>query len=76
MFCYISSNWKGQPLISVEVVIKLISSTTTAKGLKIACVKDDNYYELGIKVSEEEMSKLNIKRYKFHGDWNYKIRPQ
>ena len=76
MFCYISSNWRGQPLISVEAVINLISSTTTSKGLKIVCIKDDNYYELGIKVSEDEMSLLNIKRFKFHGDWNYKIRPQ
>jgi len=76
MFCFISSNWKGQPLISVEAVINLISNTTTSKGLKIVCVKDDNHYELGIKVSDKEMSLLNITRYKFHGDWNYKIRPQ
>jgi hypothetical protein len=76
MFCFISSNWKGQPLISVEVVIKLISNTTTAKGLKIVCLKDDKYYELGIKVSDEELAHLSILRYKFHGDWNYRIRPR
>jgi hypothetical protein len=76
MFCFISSNWKGQPLISVETVINLISNTTTSKGLKIVCIKDDSYYELGIKVSDEEIAKLNITRYKFHGDWNYKISPQ
>ena len=75
MFCFISKNWRGTPLISIETVINLISNTTTSKGLKIICVKDDNKYELGVKVTEEEMSKFNLKKDKFHGDWNYTIRP-
>ena len=49
MFCFISKNWQGMPLISIEAVINLIRNTTTKKGLKIVCVKDDNKYELGIK---------------------------
>jgi hypothetical protein len=73
MFCYISKNWRGRPLISIETVIELISNTTTAKGLKIVCVKDENKYELGAKVTDEELAGLNITRDAFHGDWNYII---
>jgi len=73
MFCYISKNWRGRPLISIETVIELISSTTTSKGLKIVCVEDDNKYELGTKVTDEELAGINITKDIFHGDWNYKI---
>jgi transposase len=76
MFCFISKNWRGRPLISVEAVIELISNTTTSKGLKIICIKDDKDYELGIKVTDKELAALNITRDVFHGDWNYKISPQ
>jgi transposase len=76
MFCFISKNWRGRPLISVETVIELISNTSTSKGLKIVCVEDKNKYELGIKVSEEELAELNITRDAFHGDWNYIISPE
>ena len=75
MFCFISKNWRGTALISIETVINLISNTSTSKGLKIICVKDENKYELGVKVTEEEMSKFNLKKDKFLGDWNYTIRP-
>lgn len=76
MFCYISKNWRGRPLISIETVIELISNTYTSKGLKIVCVKDDNSYELGTKVTDEELAKINITRDTFHGDWNYAILPK
>jgi len=76
LFCFISKNWRGTPLISVETVINLISSTTTSKGLKVICVKDDNKYELGTKVTDDEIVALNMKKDIFHGDWNYTIRPQ
>ena len=76
MICYISKTWRGTPLISIETVIKLITSTATSKGLKIVCIKDDNTYELGTKVTDEELSKLNLIRDKFHGDWNYVIYPK
>jgi transposase len=75
MFCYISKNWRGRPLISIETVIELISNTTTSKGLKILCVEDKNTYELGIKVTDEEFAEINITRDAFHGDWNYYISP-
>jgi len=76
MFCFISKNWRGRPLISIKTVIELIENTTTSKGLKIVCVKDSSKYELGTKVSDEELTKINITRDSFHGDWNYMISPK
>jgi transposase len=75
MFCYISKNWRGKPLISVEAVIQLIASTTTAKGLRIVCVKDDRHYDLGTVVTDEEFAEINITRDDILGNWNYAILP-
>jgi len=75
MFCYISKNWRGKPLISVEAVIHLISSTTTSKGLKITCIKDDRNYELGTVVTDEEFAAINIRKEETLGTWNYSILP-
>jgi hypothetical protein len=76
MFCFISKNWRGRPLISVETVVELIAKTTTSKGLNIVCVEDKNKYELGTKITDEELAELSITRDVFHGDWNYSISPQ
>jgi hypothetical protein len=76
IFCFISKNGRGRPLISVETVIELIANTTTVKGLKIVYVKDENKYELGTKITDEELAELNITRDIFHGDWNYIISPK
>jgi hypothetical protein len=57
-------------------VIELIANTATSKGLKIVCVKDENKYEPGTKITDEELAKLNITRDVFHGDWNYIISPK
>jgi len=51
----------------------MIRNTTTKKGLKIVCVRDDNKYELSIKVTDEELAQINIVKDAFHGDWNYVI---
>jgi transposase len=75
MFCYISSHWKGQPLINVETVIQLIGSTTTTKGLKIICVKDTTVYKIGKKVSDKDFMAINIKAVKILPAWNYIISP-
>jgi len=75
MFCHITENWRGRPLDSRAVVVNLISSTSTEAGLHIKAVLDDRTYATGIKVTDEEMSNLAIKPYRFHGDWNYKIKP-
>lgn len=75
MFCFISKNWRGKPLVSVEVIVHLIASTTTSKGLKIVCIEDKTHYELGAVVTDEEFAAINIVREKFHGNWNYAILP-
>ena len=76
MFSYISQNWRGRPLESHEVIINLIGSTTTKKGLKIECVLDTNKYEKVIKIDDKQMDSINIIRNEFHGDWNYIIKSQ
>ena len=76
MFCYITQNWRGRPLLSREVVVNLIGNTTTAGGLKIHAALDENTYQPGIKVSDQELAELAIEREDFHGEWNYKIMPR
>lgn len=76
LFSFISMNWKGQPLVSHEVIVNLIKATTTAEGLTVDAEVDDSIYPSGIKVSDEEMKQLNLKRESFHGDWNYTISPR
>jgi transposase len=76
MFCYISKNWRGRPLVSVEAVVELISSTTTSKGLTISCLPDDREFVLGTKVTDEEMAAMNMVPDAFQGCWNYTICPR
>lgn len=76
MFCHISKNWRGRPLESREIVINLIGSTTTKTGLKIKAMLDENNYEIGEKVSNEELLSLALQQKQFHGEWNYSIQPQ
>ena len=76
MFCFISKNWRGRPLISVETVINLINNTTTKQGLEIVCMLDENTYEKGIKVTDEQLELININKHDFHGEWNYFISPR
>ncbi|MGH2371905.1 MAG: ISAzo13 family transposase [bacterium] len=76
LFSFISSNWRGEPLRDYETIVKLISRTATAKGLKVTCRLDRRKYPTGRKVTDEEMQRLNLERHKFHGDWNYTIRPR
>jgi hypothetical protein len=75
LFSFISSNWRGEPLRDYETIVNLISKTTTAKGLKVICRLDRRKYPTGRKVSDEEMKRVNVKRNRFHGNWNYVIRP-
>ena len=75
MFCHITQNWRGRPLVSHEVVINLIAATTTKKGLKIQAELDKGRYPTGITVSDEELEAVNLNRADFHGDWNYRIIP-
>jgi hypothetical protein len=75
MFCHITANWRGKPLKSRAVVVSLIGATTTTQGLRIQAVLDAGHYPTGIKVSDAEMSALQIEPAAFHGDWNYTILP-
>lgn len=75
LFSYISMNWRGQPLISHEVIINLIAGTTTRRGLKVHAELDSTAYPPGIKVSDAEFEKIRITRDEFHGEWNYRIDP-
>ena len=76
LFCHITENWRGQPLISRETVVELIASTKTKTGLTVRCHLDTRTYPKGIKVSDEEMASLNIKGDAFHPQWNYTISPR
>ena len=75
LFSFISSNWRGQPLQDYETVVKLIARTTTAKGLKVTCRLDRRKYPIGRKVTDEEMQQVHLARARFHGEWNYTIKP-
>ena len=75
LFSFISSNWRGEPLRDYETVVKLIAGTTTVKGLKVTCRLDRRKYPTGVEVTEEQMERINLERNKFHGEWNYVIKP-
>jgi len=76
LFCFLSKNWRGRPLTTYEVIVNLIASTTTKTGLVVRAALDCNRYETGIEVSDEEFARLRIRRAKFHGEWNYTIKPR
>src|SRR5512147_1684333 len=76
LFCFITQNWRGRPLVSLQAIVSLIAATTTRTGLKVHCEIDPNSYPAGIKVTNAEMDAINIQRHEFHGDWNYTISPQ
>lgn len=75
LFCYISKNWQGQPLIDIETVVNLISSTTTKTGLEVVCKVDQNTYETGLKITKEQKETINIIFVGPNEKWNYIIRP-
>jgi Rhodopirellula transposase DDE domain len=76
MFCHITRNWRGRPLLSHAVVVNLIGSTKTKTGLHIQAELDTNSYESGIKVSDEELATVRMEKAAFHGEWNYTISPK
>jgi len=72
---FIAQNWRGKPLISHEVIVNLITATTTKSGLRVECQLDRNQYQTGIKVPDSQMETLNLVPHDFHGEWNYSIFP-
>ena len=68
-------NWRGQPLKSHQVIVDLISSTTTATGLTVRCTLDTGEYPTGISYSEADVAALDLERHDVHGEWNYTLHP-
>jgi hypothetical protein len=75
LFCHITQNWRGRPLVSHDVIVKLIASTTTAQGLKVQAALDRRQYPLKKKVTPQDLSQVHLLPSGFHGDWNYTIAP-
>jgi hypothetical protein len=76
LFCHITQNWRGQPLVSREAIVNLIGSTTTRTGLIVRVALDPERYPTGIKVSDEELAAVQLTPHEFRGDWNYTIKPR
>jgi len=75
LFSHISMNWRGRPLVSHEVIVKLIGKTSTQQGLRVKAKLDKRKYPTKIKVSDQEMKQIKLKPHTFHGEWNYSIKP-
>ena len=75
MFSFISMNWKGEPLVSFETVVNMISATKTKQGLRIAAVLDDHNYETGVKITAQQMQQLNLRPHRQNPEWNYSLLP-
>ena len=75
LFSFISQNWRGKPLISHQVIVKLIAGTRTTTGLKVRAALDRNTYAAGLKVDKQAIANIRMKPARFHGDWNYSILP-
>ena len=76
LFCHITQNWRGKPLTSLATMVELIGATSTKGGLKVECALDTRTYEKGIRISDAEMQKLDIRGDKFHPEWNYTVMPR
>jgi transposase len=76
LFSRITQNWRGKPLVSLEVIVSLIAATRSTTGLKVHSELDTRAYAKGVKVSDQEIAQLNLRRDKFHGEWNYEIHPR
>jgi hypothetical protein len=76
LFCHITNNWRGQPLVSHQGIVNLIAATTTAKGLTVQAALDTNTYPTGVKVTDEQMAGLRIAPATFHREWNYTVKPR
>jgi len=73
LFSHISMNWRGRPLVSHEVILKLIGKTSTRNGLRVKAKLDRRKYPTKVKVSDKEMERIKLKPHSFHGEWNYSI---
>jgi hypothetical protein len=75
MFSFININWRARPLTAYEVILELIRHTKTKTGLQIKAMLDENTYEKGRKITEDQMKNINLQVDEFHPEWNYTISP-
>ena len=75
LFSFITQNWRGKPLITHKVIVGLIGATTTNTGLKVQCQLDDGIYAKGRRITDRQLAEVNLHPNRFHGEWNYTIRP-
>lgn len=75
LFCQISSNWAGQPLVSFETVLKFIRTTRTATGLRCQTYFDRRKYKTGLKITREQKQQINLQPHRTLPQYNYTIRP-
>lgn len=73
---FITKNWRARPLVNLEVMVNLIAGTTTRTGLIVKAALDTNPYPAKIKVTDEQLGRLRLKRHAFHGEWNYTLSPR
>jgi hypothetical protein len=76
LFCHITENWRGRALVTFETLVELIGHTETAAGLRVKAKLDKPRYKIGVVVTTAEMRTLAIDPHRFHGDWNYAVRPR
>lgn len=75
MFCHITAQFRGRPLVTRETIVQLIAHTKTKGGLRIEAELDETIYPKGVRIDDDVMACLNISRDPFHGEWNYTIHP-
>ena len=73
LFSFISQNWRGKPLVSHEVIVNLISATTTRTGLEVYAQLDERPYPKDVKITDQQLAAVNLHGDKFHPEWNYRI---
>jgi transposase len=76
LFCHITENWRGKPLRTFETVVQLIGHVRTTTGLRVKARLDKRKYPKGVVVSESQMKELALSKNRFHGEWNYELRPR
>ena len=76
MFCHITENWRGRPLVDHETIVQLIGAIRTTKGLRVRAKLDERAFPKGVEVTDEELAEVNLIRDAFHGEWNYTIVPR
>jgi hypothetical protein len=76
LFCHITQNWRGKPLRTFETIVDTIGNTRTASGLKVKAKLDKRIYPTGVVTTKQQMDALSLYTHKFHGEWNYELRPR